>query len=125
LCFQELAEYILAPIHTSSWISNRAKEPASDGHDVITRLLESGASADDLAIFARMMQREYLSNLGCILDGAGIYGTPTLPFEDFRVFSVDDSDKPKTQLEELHESFGWVDLESEMKLSREAAEGND
>ena len=62
------------------------------------------------------------SNLGCILDGAGIYGTPDLPCEDFRVFSVDDSENPKARLEELHESLGWIDLETEMRLSRDAQE---
>jgi hypothetical protein len=116
LCFQGLAEHILARIHSSAWVSNRAKDP-----DVIKRLLDSGASPKDLALFARMMQREYLSNLGCILDGAGIYGTPDLPCIDFRVFAVDDSDKPLTKLDELHESLGWADLETEMRLSREAA----
>ncbi|HXG10412.1 MAG TPA: hypothetical protein VNK04_11660 [Gemmataceae bacterium] len=122
LCFQALAENILATIHSSSWIRNRAKDPSCDGHDVIKRLIDSGASPRDLAIFARMMQREYLSNLGCILDGAGIYGTPRLPCEDFRIFAVDDSEKPLTKLDELHESLGWVDLETEMRLSREAAQ---
>jgi hypothetical protein len=68
-----------------------------------------------------MMQREYLSNLGCILDGAGIYGTPDLPCKDFRVFAVDDSNKPLTMLDELHDSLGWTDLGTEMRLSREAA----
>jgi hypothetical protein len=122
LCFQRLAEHILARIHSSSWINNRAKDPSCDDHDVIKRLLDAGASAKDLAIFARMMQREYLSNLGCILDGSGIYGTPDLPCNDFRIFAVDDSDKPLTKLDELHESLGWADLETEMRLSREAAE---
>jgi hypothetical protein len=121
LCFQRLAEHVLARIHSSSWISNRAKNPSGDGHDVIKRLIDSGAAPKDLALFARMMQREYLTNLGCILDGAGIYGTPDLPCQDFRVFSVDDDDKPLTQLDELHESLGWTDLKTEMRLSREAA----
>jgi hypothetical protein len=121
LCFQQLAEHILARIHSSSWISNRAKAPDRDGHDVIKRLIDSGASPKDLAVFARMMQREYLSNLGCILDGAGIYGTPDLACQDFRVFAVDDADKPLTKLDEIHESLGWTDLKTEMRLSREAA----
>ena len=122
LCFQVLAEHVLARIDSSSWISNRAENPSSDGHDVIKRLIDSGASPSDLAIFARMMQRAYLSDLGCLLDGAGIYGTPSLPCEDFRVFAVDDSEEPSTKLDELHESLGWQDLETEMRLSREAAQ---
>lgn len=122
LCFQGLAEHVLAKIHTSSWISNRANNPSCDEHEIIKRLVESGASVDDLAIFARVMQREYLSNLGCILDGAGICGTPDLPCEDFRVFAVDDSENPQARLEELHESLGWIDLETEMRLSRDAQE---
>jgi hypothetical protein len=39
--------------------------------------------------------------------------------EDFRVFAVDDADKPLTKLDELHDSLGWTDLETEMKLSRD------
>ena len=122
LCFQLLAEHILAAIHTSSWITYRGKHTHCDGHDVIKRLLESGASAEDLAVFARKMQREYLSNLGCILDGSGIWGTPELPYEDFRIFSVDEdeADKPQAKLEALHEQLGWCGLETEMRLSREA-----
>jgi hypothetical protein len=124
LCFQMLAEHILAPIHTSSWVTYRGKHPNCEGHDVIKRLLESGASAEDLAIFARNMQRDYLTSLGCILDGAGIWGTPDLPYEDFRVFAVDEDegDKPLAKLEALHEQLGWCDLETEMRLSREAKE---
>lgn len=125
LCFQMLAEHILAPIHTASWITNRGAEPDSADHAVIKRLLESGASAVDLAIFARMMQREYLSNLGCILDGARICGTPELPYENFRIFSVDELDKPQASLESLHGSSEWCDLETEMRLSREAEENFD
>jgi hypothetical protein len=121
LCFKTLAEHLLAKIHSFSWISNRARNPSSDGHEVIKRLIDSGASPKDLALFARMMQREYLSDLGCILDGAGIYGTPDLPCNDFRVFAVDDSDKPLTRLDQLHEFLEWVDLKTEMRLSREAA----
>lgn len=122
LSFQRLAECILARIHSSSWISNRANDSSCDGHDVIKRLLDTGASPEDLAVFARMMQREYLSNLGCILDGSGIDGTPDLPCQDFRVFAVDDDDQPLTKLDELHESLGWTDFNTELRLSREAAE---
>jgi hypothetical protein len=122
LCFQGLAEHVLASIHSSAWVSNRVKDPDCDGHDIIKRLVDAGASPKDLALFARLMQREYLSNLGCILDGSGIFGTPELPCTDFRIFSVDDSDKPQTKLDELHESLGWAGMEAEMRLSREAAE---
>jgi hypothetical protein len=122
LCFQRLAEHILAAIHSSVWIRKRAKDPDCEEHEVIKRLLDSGASPADLAVFARVMQREYLSNLGCILGGAGVYGTPDLPCQDFRIFTVDDSNKPLTMLDELHESLGWADLKTEMRLSREAKE---
>jgi hypothetical protein len=121
LCFQRLAEHILAKTHSSSWITNRAKNPSIDVEGVVKRLLDSGASPKDLALFARIMQREYLSNLACILDGAGIYGTPNLPCQDFRVFAVDDADKPLGKLDEIHESLGWTDLKTEMRRSREAA----
>ncbi len=120
LCFYMLAEHILAAIHTDSWITNRGANPDRDGHDVIKRLLDTGASAEDLAIFARIMQREYLSSLGCILDGVGIAGTPSIPFENFRIFSVDELDRPQASLENLHSWLAWTDLETEMRLSREA-----
>jgi hypothetical protein len=68
------------------------------------------------------MQREYLSNLACILDGAGIYGTPDLPCNGFRVVAVDDFNRPLTMLGDLHDSLGWTDLKTEMRLSREASE---
>jgi hypothetical protein len=55
------------------------------------------------------------------LDGAGIYGTPDVPCNDFRAFAVDDANRPLTMLDELHESLGWTDLKTEMRLSREAA----
>ncbi len=67
LCFQRLAEHVLARIDSSSWINNRAKSPSNDIAGVIKRLLDAGASPKDLALFARIMQREYLSNIGCIL----------------------------------------------------------
>jgi hypothetical protein len=125
LCIQELAEHLSAPIHKTEWITHRAENPSSDAHNVIKRLIDSGASPDHLAVFARMMQREYLSNLGCILDGAGIHGTPSLPFEDFRIFAVDDAEDPQSRLDELHESLGWAGLEKEMQISKEAASRSD
>jgi hypothetical protein len=121
MCFVTHAEQLLAPIHSSSWIRNRAKNPSWDEEGLIKRLLDSGASPKDLAIFARMMQREYLSNLGCLLDGT-LYGAPQLPCNDFRIFAVDDSEKPLTMLQTLHETSGWAGLKAEMKLSRKVAE---
>jgi hypothetical protein len=122
MCFGALAEHVLATIHSSKWIVGRAKDESIDGHEVIRRLLKAGASPDDLALFARVMQREFLSNLGCILDGAGILGTPDLPLNDFRVFAVDDDDEPIAKVDDLHEQLGWTDLDTEMRLSREAEE---
>ncbi|HWB10123.1 MAG TPA: hypothetical protein VG826_12915 [Pirellulales bacterium] len=130
LCFQKLAEFCLARIHDSSWVKNRAKEADSDeGDGVIKRLLDSGASADDLAHFARLMQRQCLSDLGSVLDGAGVWGAPELPYKEFRIFAVRELDspdncKPEAQIKELHESLGFSDWETEMKLSRDAAEAS-
>src|SRR5579863_6257750 len=127
LCFHKLAESCLSGIHDSSWVKNRTKDPDPDeGDDIIKRLLDSGASADDLAHFARLMQRQFLSDLGCILDGAGLVGTPDLPCQDFRIFAVSELDspihcQPEAQIRELHESLGFSDWETEMKLSRDAA----
>ena len=120
ICFQILAENILARIHDASWITSRGRQSESEDADLIQRLLDAGAMPEDLALFARMSQREYLSNLGCILDGAGIHGTPNLPHQSFRVFSVDDKDNPIAMIEDLHESMGFSDLETEMKQSRNA-----
>lgn len=120
LCFQHVAEHVLAPIHKSEWIQNRASDSDGEPAAVIKRLLDAGASAEDLAIFARLMQREYLANVGCLLDGSGIYGTPEVPFENFRVFCVDDSERPTAAITDLHESLGFSDMETEMKLSRAA-----
>jgi hypothetical protein len=124
LCFWVLAEHVLATIHTVSWVTARAENSDNTDYDVIRRLLKSGAQAEDLAIFARMMQREYLCNLGCILDGASILGTPRLPCEDFRVFSVDESDKPLVAIGTLHGALEWDNLEREMQLSRNAEDAS-
>lgn len=119
-------EYFLARVHDSSWTVARAEEgDADEGDDIIKRLVDSGASPDDLARFARLMQRQYLSNLGCILDGSGIYGTPDLPCEEFRIFSVNESGKPQAGITALHELVEFSDWETEIKLSREAAEAFD
>jgi hypothetical protein len=125
VCFQMLAEHVLASIHDPSWITSRANEPDCEDSELLKRLLNSGASAADLALFARMSQREYLGNLGCILDGAGVHGTPDLPHEAFRIFAVDDDDQPTAMIEELHESLGFSDLETEMALSRKAAQDSE
>ena len=129
LCFHKLAESLLARIDDSSWLVNRAKEAdEEEGDDVIKRLLDSGASADDLARFARLMQRHYLGNVGCILDGAGLWPMPEVPCKEFRIFAVREIDspdhcQPEAQIKELHESLGFSgDWEAEMKLSREAEE---
>lgn len=121
LCFLTLAEHILARIHDASWIANRAQNPDSEHHELIKRLLDAGATAEDLAVFARVMQRQYVSDLSCLLDGAGIYGTPEVPLEDFRIFAVDDADKPVAMIDGLHESLAFQDLETEIELSRKAA----
>lgn len=119
-CFQILVEHILARIHEPSWISARAE--CSDGEEsqLLKRLLKSGASEADLALFARMSQKEFLSNLGCILDGSGIYGTPKLPCDSFRVFAIDSDGKPSVKIDDLHETLGYFDLETEMNRSRKA-----
>ena len=129
LCLHKLVESCLAYVHDSSWVKNRAKSAdAGEGHDIVKRLVDSGASADDLARFARLMQRQLLGDLGCILDGAGLWPTPDLPYTDFRIFAVSELDspihcKPEAQIQELHESLGFSgDWEMEIKLSREAAE---
>lgn len=129
ICFHRLAESLLARIHDSSWVTNRAKDAeGGEGSDVIKRLLDSGASADDLARFARLMQRQYLSDLGCMLDGTGLCGLPEVPCKDFRIFAVRELDspdhcQPEVQIKELHESLSFSgDWEAEIKLSREDEE---
>lgn len=57
--FHALAESLLAPIHESSWITDSDSEAVGD--EVVVRLVESGADPDDLAKFARLMQRQFLS----------------------------------------------------------------
>ena len=119
LCFHVLTMSVLSPIHTTSWVKVRAKQ---DEDGVIKRLVASGASTKDLAIFARMMQMEFLSNFGCILDGAGISDIPDLPFQDFRVFAIDsETGKPTVSIEEMHETMAWSGVESEMKRSKDCA----
>jgi hypothetical protein len=125
ICLHRLAEHILAGIHDPSWIVSRANEPDCEDSELLKRLLDSGASSADLALFARMSQREYLSNLCGILDGAGIYGTPSLPHEEFRIFAVNDSGEPIATIDDLHESLGFSDLETEMELSRKAEQDSE
>ncbi len=125
LCFQTLAEHLLAPIHDTSWVTARASSTDSDDGDLIRRLLDSGASAEDLAVFARMMQREYLCNLMCLLDEAGVYGVPRVPIEDLRLFAVDDDERPQAMIADLHEALAFESLETEMEQSRRAAKSRD
>jgi hypothetical protein len=113
--FHAIAEFLLAPIHDSSWVTER--DPEDDGDELIARLLSSGASPDDLSKFARLMQRQYLSNLGCILDGSGIYGTPEVAFDDFRVVAVDNDSKPTAMIEDLHEELSFQDWDTETEIS--------
>jgi hypothetical protein len=123
LCFQTLAEHLLAPIHTSSWIDARAKGPVDcPERGVLRRLLDAGASAQDLAVFARMMQQEYLSNLGCLLIGEGPFPKPELPYDEFRVFSVDESGKPLAKIEIECETLQFSDVENETRRSRLSVE---
>lgn len=113
--FHALAESLLAPIHDSSWITER--DPDDDDGELIARLVESGAAPVDLARFARLMQRQFLSNLGCILDGSGIYPSPDVAFDDFRVVAVDDDSKPIAMIEDLHEELSFQDWETENEIS--------
>lgn len=121
LCFQTLAQHLLAPVHDASWIANRGRNPDSEHHDLIKRLMDSGASAKDLAAFARVMQRQYLCDLGRVLDGSGIYGTPALPVENFRIFVVDEADQPVAMIDELHGGLEFQSLDAEVRQSRNAA----
>lgn len=125
VCFHILAEHLLASIHDSSWIEARAKTSEYEEHEVVSRLVKSGAEPSDLALFARLMQKEYLSNLCCVLDGAGLHGTPDLPFETFRIFSIDKKEKPEFLVDELHEVLSFCDLETEEEQSLRAAKGPD
>ncbi|QDV55159.1 hypothetical protein [Rosistilla oblonga] len=121
--FHALAESLLAPIHDSSWITERDSE--DDGDELISRLLESGADSGDLAKFARLMQRQFLSNLACILDGSGIYPSPDVAFEEFRVVAVDDDSNPIATLEDLHEELSFQDWETENEISERYANSPD
>ena len=113
--FHALAESLLVPIHDSSWITERDSE--DDGDEFIARLIESGAAPSDLAKFGRLMQRQYLSNLCCILDGSGIYGTPDVVFQNFRVVALDDDSTPTAMIEDLHEELSFEDWDTENKIS--------
>ena len=121
--FHMFAEYLLAPVHDSKWLITRAENGESEESQLIQRLLKSGANAGDLAAFARIFQREYLCDLGCVLDGAGIHPAPELPCE-FRVFSVSEDEQPEHMVDEIHESLAFENIETELKLSARAATGS-
>ena len=118
LCFHALAEHTLESVHKTSWLKRKVKYGDSHGQ-LIKKLLDSGAKAKDLAMFARLSQKQYLCNLACIFDSAWGWG-PELPYSQFRVFSVDEDDNPISMLEDLHESIDTSDLKYEMKRSRQA-----
>ncbi|MBD3675771.1 MAG: hypothetical protein HUJ26_19865 [Planctomycetaceae bacterium] len=106
LSFLALVDHLLLDPEKTDWISRRAENPDSDHHELIQRLLNAGAAPRDLVLFARAMQQQFLGDLACVLDGSGIYGTPEVPCEDFRVFAVDDEDQPVAMIDQLHESTG-------------------
>lgn len=123
LCFVSLAERNLLPIHSAAWVRHRAKDAGCPDHAVINRMLAAGVSAKDVALFARMVQREYQAFF-CLLDGTGVPDAADLPFTDFRVVCVDEYGNPTQVLSGLHENVGWTDTKTETKLSREAAESS-
>lgn len=118
--FHALAESLLAPIHDSSWITER--DPEDDADELLARLVENGADANDLAKFARFIQRQYFSNLCCILDGAGVSPSPAVAFEDFRVVAVDDDSMPIAMIEDLHDELSFQDWETENEISQRHAD---
>jgi hypothetical protein len=120
MCFLMIVEDLLAPIHKTAWLTARARNTEWDFDGVIKRLLDSGASVKDLTFFARAMQKQFMSNLGCLLDGSGI-NCPSLPFTDFRILAVDDNGKPIALLEDLHEALSVQSYVAEMRQSRATA----
>ena len=116
ICFHEIAEDLFCPIHDAAWVEEAAEDGDHEIGEHIKRLLAIGAEPQDLAIFARYMQRRFASDLGRILDGISMYTSPERPFEDFGVFALSDG-KPTAQITDLEEGLGFWDLDSEMELS--------
>ncbi len=123
--FLVLAESLFCAIHETTWVE-ACREADPDGEsDVVRRLLDAGASAEDLALFARMMQRRYASDLGCLLDGAGLIGVPQVPCREFGVFALDEAGEPTVRLEDLHEALSAAEPDEEMEISRRYADWRD
>ena len=120
ICFHEIAEDLFNPIHDASWVEEAADDGDHEIGDQIRRLLAAGADPQDLAIFARYMQRRFAGDLGRILDGINLYTSPERPFEDFGIFALVDG-KPTAQITDLEEGLGFWDLDSEMELSHSVA----
>ena len=120
ICFHEIAEDLFNPIHDATWVEDAAEDGDHEISDQLKRLLATGADPQDLAIFARYMQRRFASDLGRILDGINMYTSPERPFEDFGVFALVDG-KPTAQITDLEEGLGFWDLDSEMELSQSVA----
>ncbi len=120
ICFHEIAEDLFCPIHDATWVEEAAEDGDHEIGDHVKRLLATGAEPEDLAIFARYMQRRFASDLGRILDGINMYTSPERPFEDFGVFALVDG-KPTAQITDLEEGLGFWDLDSEMELSLSVA----
>lgn len=120
ICFHEIAEDLFNPIHDATWVEEAAEDGDHEIGDHLRRLLAAGADPQDLAIFARYMQRRFASDLGRILDGINLYTSPERPFEDFGIFALVDG-KPTAQITDLEEGLGFWDLDSEMELSHSVA----
>jgi len=117
--FQILAERLLARIHDTSWLSPESEDdPACD-------LLNSGATPDQIARFARYVQRSYLSDLCIFLDGSTDANHLGLPFDSFRVVCIDDDGNPSAMLEDFHGPLSFSDWNHEMQLSRQSDENKD
>ncbi len=120
ICFHEIAEDLFSPIHDATWIDDACDDEDHEIGDQLRRLMATGADPQDLAIFARYMQRRFASDLGRILDGISMYTSPERPFEDFGVFAIVDG-VPTAQITDLEEGLGFWDLDSEMELSASVA----
>ena len=120
ICFHEIAEDLFNPIHDAAWVEDAAEDADHEIGEHLKRMLAAGVDPQDLAIFARYMQRRFASDLGRILDGINMYTSPERPFEDFGVFAIVDG-VPTAQITDLEEGLGFWDLDSEMELSSSVA----